>query len=59
MNSNWIVSGWGTTSNGSDPDSGMGGALPDALQYGTLKYVQNNETQCSNLIEGFEDTMLW
>lgn len=56
--STWLVSGWGSTSAGADPDSGMGGELPSRLQYGSLKYVPDGEQQCSRLISGNEDTMI-
>ena len=56
--SKWLVSGWGSSSAGADPDSGMGGELPRRLQYGELRRVPDDSAQCSKLIAGHEDTMI-
>jgi hypothetical protein len=57
--STWVVSGWGSISNSSDPETGMGGDYAKELQYGITKYVEPSEKQCANLIAGSEETMLW
>jgi hypothetical protein len=57
--SNWIVSGWGSTSINARNETGMGGQFATELQYGTLRYVKDDAKQCSDLVKDNAETMIW